>query len=39
MPIDDEGNDINEEEMEDEVEEPYDLISKNLSCHYWIRIS
>jgi hypothetical protein len=39
MPIDDEGKEIDEEEIEEEVEEPDDLITKNMSCHYRVSIS
>lgn len=38
MPIDDEGKEIDEEEIEEEIEEPDDLIIKNMSCHYRINI-
>lgn len=32
-PVDDEGNLIDEEQMEEEIEEPQDLMEKNYSCH------
>lgn len=32
-PVDEEGTLLDEEEMEELVEEPEDLIEKNLSCH------
>ena len=38
IPIDDEGRIIDEEEMEEEIEEPDDLIRKNMSCHYRVNI-
>lgn len=39
MPIDDLGLPISEEEAEEEVEEPDDLLEKNLSCHFKVEIS
>lgn len=32
-PVDDQGDLIDEEEIEEEIEEPQDLIEKNYSCH------
>lgn len=36
IPVDEEGNKINEEELEELIEEPSDLIENDLSCHMLI---
>ena len=38
VPIDDQGGLICEEDMEEEIEEPDDLIIKQLSCHFRVNI-
>lgn len=38
IPIDDDMKPIDEEEVEEEVEDPEDLIKKNMSCHFRILI-
>ena len=37
IPIGDEGQILKDEELEEEVEEPFDLIEKKISCHYMIK--
>jgi hypothetical protein len=38
IPINDQGEIIEDEDMEEEIEEPDDLIKKEMSCHYKIEI-
>lgn len=36
LPVDDDGDKIEDEELEELIEEPTDLIKNNLSCHMMI---
>ena len=38
IPINDDGDVIEDEDLEEEIEEPDDLIKNNLSCHYKIEL-